>query len=203
MGESVNIHPSADVDAGATVHATAKIWHLAQVREDAVIGAHCIIGRGAYVGSGVVVGDNCKLQNYALIYEPAVLAEGVFVGPGSVLTNDHHPRAVSPGGMAKSSAEWEVVGVVCETGVSIGAGAICVAPVRLGQWSMIGAGAVVTRDVPAFGLVAGSPARRIGWVGRSGRRLEPAGAGRWTCPDSGERYRERGNVLELESEGQR
>lgn len=198
----MTIHPSADVDEGARVHPTARIWHLAQVREDAVIGADSIIGRGAYVGSGVILGANCKVQNYALIYEPAVLAEGVFVGPGVVLTNDHHPRAVSAEGLAKSSADWEVVGVVCEAGVSIGAGAICVAPLRLGQWSMIGAGAVVTRDVPAFGLMVGSPARQLGWVGRSGRRLEPAGDSRWICPASGERYREHGDELQLELEVQ-
>ena len=141
-------------------------------------------------GSGVEMGDGCKVQNYALVYEPAKLAEGVFVGPAAVFTNDHFPRAVNPDLTPKSASDWEAVGVTCETGASIGARAVCVAPVTIGAWAMVAAGAVVVKDVPAHALVAGVPARLLGWVGRSGEKLVPAadGTDAWTCPASGELY---------------
>lgn len=195
-------HPaSADVDPTAVVAASARVWHLAQVREGAVLGANVVVGRGAYVGPGVRVGDNAKIQNYALVYEPAELAAGVFVGPAAVLTNDRLPRAVNPDGSQKTAGDWHLVGVRVDVGASIGARAVCVAPVRIGAWAMVAAGAVVTVDVPAHALVAGVPARRIGWVGRTGVRLVPDGpavpdgqAG-WRCPDTGARFREDGGVL--------
>jgi len=187
---SHRILASADVDDRAVIGDRSSVWHLAQVREGARLGRNCVIGRGAYIGSGVQVGDNCKVQNYALIYEPARLGNGVFIGPAVVLTNDTYPRAVNPDGSRKSSADWEPVGVVIEDGVSIGARAVCVAPVRIGAWSLVAAGAVVTSDVPDYALVAGVPARQIGWVGRAGRRLEPDGNGGFICPERGEKYHE-------------
>lgn len=185
---AVHVEPSADVDPRATIGAGSHVWHLAQVREDARIGSGCILGRGAYVGPGVTIGDRCKLQNQALVYEPAVLEDGVFVGPAAVLTNDLLPRAVTAEGRLKSAEDWVAVGVTIRTGASIGARAVCVAPVTIGRWAMVGAGAVVTRDVPDFALVAGTPARQIGWVGRDGFKLEDRGRGRFTCPVSGRRY---------------
>jgi UDP-2-acetamido-3-amino-2,3-dideoxy-glucuronate N-acetyltransferase len=183
--------PSADVDERAELGEGTTVWHLAQIREGARLGASCIVGRGAYVGSGAVLGDHVKLQNYALVYEPAVLGDGVFVGPAAVLTNDQYPRSVDPDGTLKRSHDWEPVGVAVGDGASIGARAVCVAPVRIGRWAMVAAGAVVTRDVPDFALVAGVPARRIGWVGRAGERLVPAGEpGLWSCLRTGEKYRE-------------
>lgn len=190
----VRIVDTADVADDAKIGAGTSVWHLAQVRERAVIGEHCVIGRGAYIGTEVTLGDNCKVQNYALVYEPATLADGVFVGPGVVLTNDTYPRAVNPDGTPKSAHDWEPVGVDIATGASIGARAVCIAPVRIGAWSTVAAGSVVTRDVPDFALVAGVPARRIGWVGRSGRRLVEAD-GIWSCPDTNARYVEREGVL--------
>ncbi|HON76575.1 MAG TPA: acyltransferase, partial [Dermatophilaceae bacterium] len=169
------IEPSADVSPDATIGAGSSVWHLAQVREGAVLGSGCIVGRGAYVGTGVRMGDNCKLQNYALVYEPAVLGNGVFVGPAVVFTNDHFPRSVAPDGSLKRGDDWEAVGVTCLDGASIGARAVCVAPVTVGRWALVAAGSVVIRDVPDFALVAGVPAKRIGWVGRAGVPLEPAG----------------------------
>lgn len=193
------IHISADVDSSARVDPTATVWHLAQIREGAVVGMESVIGRAAYIGSGVVLGARCKLQNLAQVYEPARLADGVFVGPGAILTNDRHPRAVSPRGDLKATDDWDPVGVLCEAGASIGAGAICVAPVRIGTWAVVAAGAVVVDDVPDFALVAGTPARWIAWVGRAGQRLTEVGGGWWRCDRTGERYRqERGRLTKCD-----
>ncbi|WP_020579215.1 acyltransferase [Actinopolymorpha alba] len=188
---------SADVDERAVIGAGSAIWHLAQVREGAVLGPDCIVGRGAYVGSGVRVGARVKIQNYALVYEPAVLEDGVFVGPAVVLTNDQYPRSVDPSGALKRSDDWDAVGVTVREGASLGARAVCVAPVTIGRWAMVAAGAVVTRDVPDFALVAGVPAKRVGWVGRAGVRLEADGDGpdRWRCPQTGEVYVEAEGIL--------
>ncbi len=194
---SVRIQPSAQVDETARVGDGTAVWDLAQIREGARLGVNCVVGRGAYVGPGVLIGDNVKLQNHALVYEPAVLGDGVFVGPAVVFTNDYFPRAVTPDGRLKRGDDWEAVGVVVADGASVGARSVCVAPVRLGRWAMVAAGAVVTRDVPDFALVAGVPARRIGWVGRAGARLverdgEP---GVWECPSTGALHDERDGEL--------
>ena len=205
---STRIDPSADVSEQAVIGEGSSIWHLAQVREHAVLGAGCIVGRGAYIGEGARLGDNCKVQNYALVYEPARLGDGVFIGPAVVLTNDRFPRAVNPDGTLKSASDWEAVGVTIGTGAAIGARAVCVAPVRIGAWASVGAGAVVTRDVAPYALVVGVPARRVGWVGESGVPLVPtdhspvpgneAVARTWVCPASGRRYVEREGTLEPE-----
>lgn len=195
----VRIVDTADVADSATIGPGSSVWHLAQVREDAVLGENCVIGRGAYIGTGVTLGDNCKVQNYALVYEPAELGPGVFIGPAVVLTNDTYPRAVNPDGSLKSASDWQPVGVSIREGASIGARAVCVAPVTIGRWATVAAGSVVTRDVPDFALVAGVPAKRLGWVGRSGVRLVDDG-GLWRCPQTGDRYIERdGALIEEES----
>jgi len=146
------------------------------------------------------MGDNCKVQNYALVYEPAKLADGVFIGPAVVLTNDTYPRAINADGTIKSAHDWEPVGVTIERGAAIGARATCVAPVTIGAWATVAAGAVVVKDVPAYALVAGVPARRIGWVGESG---VPLVAGddetTWICPTTGDRYFETNGTLTKEA----
>ena len=194
----MRIAGSADVDERAEIGAGTSVWHLAQVREEAVLGTGCVIGRGAYIGTGVRLGDNVKVQNQALIYEPATVADGAFVGPAVVFTNDTHPRAVTPEGRLKRAEDWEPVGVAVAEGASVGARAVCVAPVRIGRWALVAAGAVVVRDVPDFALVAGVPARFLGWVGRAGVRLEDEGGGRFRCPRTGAAYVEREGVLSEE-----
>jgi UDP-2-acetamido-3-amino-2,3-dideoxy-glucuronate N-acetyltransferase len=189
MGDTTDrIQSSADVDPGATIGARTLVWHLAQVREGAIVGEDCVIGRGAYVGPGVAIGDRCKIQNHALVYEPAVLENGVFVGPAAVFTNDLNPRAVTPDGALKTADDWQAVGVTVRTGASIGARAVCVAPVTVGRWAMVAAGAVVTQDVPDFALVVGVPGRQIGWVGRAAVRLEQLGEDSFRCPVTGQEY---------------
>jgi UDP-2-acetamido-3-amino-2,3-dideoxy-glucuronate N-acetyltransferase len=193
------VHPTADVDDRAILGEGTTIWHLAQIREDARLGKACIVGRGAYVGPGVIIGDNVKLQNYALVYEPAVLESNVFIGPAAVLTNDVYPRSVDVTGKLRRSDDWEPKGVIVREGASLAAHAVVVAGCEIGSWALVAAGAVVTRDVADFALVAGVPARRIGWVGRAGKRLLDAGRGRWACPETAEIYLENEGVLMLGS----
>lgn len=198
---AVRIVDSADVSPEAHIGDGSSIWHLAQVREGATLGKNCIIGRGAYVGTGVEMGDNCKVQNYALVYEPARLADGVFIGPAVVLTNDTYPRAINADGTLKSAHDWVPVGVTIHTGASIGARATCVAPVTIGAWATVAAGSVVVKDVPAYALVAGVPAKRIGWVGEAGHPLVAGEAsGIWLCPVSGVRYVENDGTLTKENQ---
>jgi acetyltransferase-like isoleucine patch superfamily enzyme len=190
------VHATADVDESAELGPNTTVWHLAQIREDARLGRDCIVGRGAYVGPGVVIGDQVKLQNYALVYEPARLEDQVFIGPAVILTNDLFPRATDAEGKLKRPADWEALGVVIRHGASVGARAVVLPGVVVGRWALVAAGAVVTRDVPDYALVAGSPARRIGWVGRAGAKLAADdGVGQWRCPQTGERYRESDGAL--------
>ncbi|MBN9215703.1 MAG: acetylglucosamine-1-phosphate uridylyltransferase [Microbacterium sp. SCN 70-200] len=206
ISDTAVVQPSADIDEGVTLGDRTRVWHLAQVRTGAVLGADCNIGRGAYIGPGVTLGDACKVQNYALVYEPAVVGDGVFIGPAVVFTNDEFPRAANPDGSLKGADDWHAVGVTVERGASIGARAVCIAPVTIGEWALVAAGAVVTKDVPAHALVAGVPAKRIGWVGRTGRPLTADADGNsdghateWVCPDTGERYVVDGERLRLRS----
>jgi UDP-2-acetamido-3-amino-2,3-dideoxy-glucuronate N-acetyltransferase len=196
---SPKIADSADVDERAQLGDGTSVWHLAQVRENAVLGERCVIGRSAYVGPGVKIGDDVKIQNLALVYEPAQLANGVFIGPAVVLTNDHFPRSVDPDGKQKRGGDWEQVGVTVQEGASIGARAVCVAPITIGKWAMIAAGAVVTRDVPDFALVVGVPAKQRGWVGKAGVPLKSAGDNRWHCPQTGATYLEDAGTLREEN----
>jgi UDP-2-acetamido-3-amino-2,3-dideoxy-glucuronate N-acetyltransferase len=182
------IHPTAEIADNARIGNGTSIWHYAQVREDCIVGENVTIGRGVYVGNGVQIGQNSKIQNYSLVYEPAILEQGVFLGPGVVLTNDTYPRAVNPDGTRKTQNDWNSVGVTIREGASIGAGAVCIAPVEIGAWALVAAGSVVTQTVPSYALMVGVPARRLGWVGKAGIPLIDEGSGFFTCPKTGTHY---------------
>jgi UDP-2-acetamido-3-amino-2,3-dideoxy-glucuronate N-acetyltransferase len=184
------LHPTAEVASNTHIGQGTTVWHYSHIRENCIIGENVNIGRGVYVGNGVIIGSNCKIQNYALIYEPARIGPGVFIGPGVILTNDQYPRAVNPDGTQKKTSDWNSVGVNISEGASIGAGSICIAPVEIGSWSLIAAGSTVTRNVPAYALMAGTPARRILWVGKAGLPLIDEGSGQFLCPKTGYRYAE-------------
>jgi UDP-3-O-[3-hydroxymyristoyl] glucosamine N-acyltransferase len=193
--EGVRIAPSAEVDERAKVGAGTSVWSQAAIREDAEVGRECVIGRGVYIGPGVRLGDRVKVQNLAQIYEPARVEDGAFVGPAVVFTNDLYPRAVTPEGRLKTTDDWDAVGVTIREGASIGARAVCVAPVVVGRWATVAAGAVVAADVPDYGLMVGVPARRVGWVGRAGFPLVHEGSGRYRCPQTKALYEEREGAL--------
>jgi UDP-2-acetamido-3-amino-2,3-dideoxy-glucuronate N-acetyltransferase len=192
---TTEIDLTAEVDPRATVGTGSRVWQYAHIREHVVIGRDCVIGRGAYIGAGVRIGHCCKIQNHALIYEPAVLGDGVFIGPAVIFTNDHYPRAIGPDGRPKGADDWSPVGVTVLHGASIGAHAVCVAPVTIGRWAVVGAGAVVTADVPDFGLAVGIPARRVGWIGPAGRPLVLIAESTWSCPVTQTRYHEYDGAL--------
>lgn len=182
------VHQTADIADSAQIGDGTSVWHYAQIREGCIVGENVNIGRGVYVGNGVRIGDNSKIQNYALVYEPALLETGVFIGPGVILTNDEYPRSINSDGSQKSDTDWDPVGVTIREGASIGAGSICIAPLEIGAWALVAAGSTVTKNVPAFALVAGIPAKRVRWVGKAGVPLLDNGEGKFTCPKTGEQY---------------
>lgn len=171
MHENVRIHPTADVSDAAEIGPGTSIWHQCQVREDAHIGANCILGKGVYVDFGVRLGDNVKVQNYVSIYHGVEIEDGVFVGPHVCFTNDNVPRAINPDGSLKGADDWEVGRVLVRRGAALGANATLLPKVTVGAWALVGAGAVVTKDVPAHGLVVGNPAHLVGFVCACGHRL--------------------------------
>lgn len=182
------LHPTADIHSSVRIEPEVSIWQFAHVREGCLIGDRCIIGRGVYLGPGVKIGSDVKIQNYSLIYEPAEIQSGVFIGPGVIFTNDRNPRAVNSDGSLKTSEDWRMVGVRVGVGASIGAGSTCVAPIEIGPWAMVAAGSVVVNDVPPFALVAGNPARFLGWVGKAGFRLSKESSSALVCPETGQKY---------------
>lgn len=179
MAENVFVHPSSYVDDGCTIGAGTKIWHFSHVLKGSRIGRDCVIGQNAMIGPDVAVGDRCKIQNNVSLYRGVELGDGVFCGPSCVFTNVLNPRAE-----IERKDEFRVTRV--GRGATIGANATIVCGHAIGAYSLIGAGAVVTRDVPDHALMAGVPARRIGWVSHAGERLGPD----LVCPRTGQRYRE-------------
>ena len=166
------IHNTAEVSDKAKIGNGSKIWNLAQVREDVVIGNNCIIGKNVYIDFGVSVGNNCKIQNNSSLYHGTTIEDGVFVGPHVLLINDKLPRAINADGSIKGNDDWLVGEIVIKYGASIGAGAIILPGVTVGKFALVGSGAVVTKNVPDFGLVYGNPAKLVGLVDESGKLIE-------------------------------
>lgn len=184
----VYLHPTAVVDEGALIGDGTKVWHFCHIMAGADIGEDCILGQNVFVGSGVKVGHRVKVQNNVSLYEGVVVEDDVFIGPSAVLTNVINPRS----NIERKNAFRPTV---LRRGCTIGANATIVCGVNLGVWSFVGAGAVVTRDVPDYGLVAGNPARLTGWMSRAGCRLQFDDHGQAHCPETGEAYRLSGGLV--------
>ncbi|MDP1691945.1 MAG: acyltransferase [Burkholderiaceae bacterium] len=176
-------HPSAVVDDGAQIGEGSKVWHFAHVCADARIGAHCSLGQGVFIGNDVLIGDNVRIQNNVSVYDAVTLEDDVFCGPSMVFTNVHNPRAA-----VQRKGEYRRTHV--QRGATLGANCTLVCGHTVGAYAFVGAGAVITADVPDFALMVGVPARRIGWMSKHGERLAlPArGLGEALCPATGERY---------------
>jgi UDP-2-acetamido-3-amino-2,3-dideoxy-glucuronate N-acetyltransferase len=181
---TAGVHPSAIVDAGAQLGEGTRVWHFAHVCGGARIGAGCSLGQGVFVANDVVIGANVKIQNNVSVYDAVTLEDDVFCGPSVVFTNVHNPRSA-----VVRKAEYRPT--LVKRGATLGANCTIVCGVTIGAYAFVGAGAVVSRDVPDFALVLGVPARQAGWMSRHGERLafvEGAADGMAACPATGERY---------------
>lgn len=175
------IHPTSVVDDGAVIGPGCKIWHFSHIMGGAVLGASCNIGQNVMIASGVALGRNVKIQNNVSVYSGVTCEDDVFLGPSCVFTNVRNPRSEIP-------RRDQYLATVIRRGATIGANATVVCGVEIGRYAFIGAGSVVTRSVPDYALVAGNPARRIGWMSRHGHRLVFDSEGVAVCPESGIRY---------------
>ena len=185
------IHETAIVDEGCVIGAGSKIWHFTHLIKGCRIGERCSLGQNVMVASGVVLGNNVKVQNNVSIYEGVICEDDVFIGPSSVFTNISNPRSAVT---RKHLYEKTIV----RKGASIGANATIVCGVEIGEYALIGAGAVVTRDVAPFSLVVGTPARHIGWVSEYGHRLIFGVGEQAICPESGDVYQlNNGKVIKI------
>lgn len=184
----IYIHPTAEVSEGAVIGDGCRIWNQAQVREGAVIGENCIISKNVYIDSPVKIGSGVKIQNNVNVYHGVTIEDDVFLGPSMTFTNDMFPRAFS--------GDWEVSDTLVKKGASIGANSTIRCGITINEYAMIGCGSTVTKDVPAYALVAGNPAKRIGWVCRCGQKL----GGDLVCPVCGKRYVKEGSGLKEREE---
>jgi len=179
--QAASVHPSAIVDEGATVGQGTRIWHFVHVSGGAVIGADCSIGQNVFVGNKVVIGSNVKIQNNVSVFDSVTLEDGVFCGPSMVFTNVYNPRA-------EVERKSEYRDTLVKRGATLGANCTIVCGSTIGEYAFVGAATLVNRDVPAFALMVGVPARRIGWMSHAGEKLGPD----LICPREGRRYREVG-----------
>jgi len=168
----VRIHPTAEVSEKAKIGEGTGIWHQAQVRENVSIGENCIIGKGVYIDEGVSIGNNVKIQNYVSVYHGLTIEDGVFVGPHVCFTNDMRPRAINPDGSLKAADDWVLSETLVKHGAALGANSTIRCGITIGEWAMVGSGSVVTRDIPAHGLVYGNPAQLRGFVCACGEIME-------------------------------
>jgi acetyltransferase-like isoleucine patch superfamily enzyme len=169
---SIRIHPTADVSPKAVIGEGSSVWHHAQIRENAKLGQNCVIGKGVFIDFDVCLGDNVKVQNYVSIYHGVTAEDGVFFGPHVCTTNDLQPRAINSDGSLKAADDWVLSKTLIKRGAALGANSTIICGITIGEWAMVGSGSVVTRDVPAHGLVYGNPARLHGFVCTCGTRLE-------------------------------
>ena len=176
-------HPTAILDAGCRVGAGSRIWHFCHLAAGAVLGANCSLGQNVFVADGVTLGCNVKVQNNVSLYGGVVCEDDVFLGPSVVFTNVKNPRSAVP-----RRGEGHYQTTYLERGVSIGANATLVCGIRLGRYAFVGAGSVVTRDVPDFALVVGNPARQRGWMSAHGEKLLFDQSGFARCPATGDAY---------------
>ena len=186
------VHESAYVDEGAQVGAGTKIWHFVHVMPGAVIGERCSLGQNVVVMSGTRIGNNVKIQNNVSVYEGVELEDDVFCGPSMVFTNVSNPRS-------HVTRKHEYKRTLVKRGSSIGANATIVCGATLGEYAFVGAGAVITRDVLPYAMMAGVPARRIGWMCQCGEKLPAVQAGETSCASCGSRYRGSERGIERES----
>jgi UDP-2-acetamido-3-amino-2,3-dideoxy-glucuronate N-acetyltransferase len=182
------IHPTAVVAENAQLGSGTRVWNWVQIREGVRIGSECIISKGCYIDSGVHIGNRVKIQNHVSVFHGVTIEDGVFVGPHVCFTNDKAPRAINPDGSLKSASDWVVSPTLIRYGASLGANAVIVCGVTIGRFAMVAAGAVVSKSIPDNGLVAGNPARLIGYVCACGQRLPVtpgSPAGTVTCAACG------------------
>lgn len=176
------IHETAVVDDGAEIGAGSKIWHFSHIMPGAQIGTDCNIGQNVFIAAKVILGKGCKVQNNVSLYEGVICEDEVFLGPSAVFTNVINPRSAVV-------RKTEYKKTLIKKGASIGANATLICGVTLGRYCFIGAGTVVTKDVPDYALMIGNPAQQLGWMSRNGQRLAFDGEGRATCSETGEKYK--------------
>lgn len=175
------IHSTSEIHSSVAIGEDTQVWMWCQIRERSILGKGCILGKGVYVDSDVKIGDLVKVGNNASIFRGVTIDNAAFIGPHVCFTNDLHPRSTNPDGTIKGTVDWKVTETFVETGASVGANSTVVCGVRLGRWSLVAAGSVVTRDVPAHALVRGNPARVVGYVCYCGKKLEASASGVFSC----------------------
>ncbi|MEX0616490.1 MAG: acyltransferase [Candidatus Woykebacteria bacterium] len=166
------IHKTADISKKVVIGKNTLIWNNSQVRDGAKIGRNCVISKNVYIDHDVFIGDNVKIQNNVSVYYGVTVEDGVFIGPHVCFTNDKNPRAINPDETLKKGSDWEVGKILVKKGSSIGGNATILPGVTIGEWALVGAGSVVTKDVTDFGLVVGNPAKLIGYVNEKGEKVK-------------------------------